>query len=344
MRQVTTYVVLLCMGFQLRAQDIHFTQFWQTSLYTNPAEVGLYDGAHRLSAVHKNQWRSVTTPYSTFGLAYDASQIQLPARWRHDQDGLPIASAWSLGAQFYHDQAGDSRMRTDQLILTLGRRFHWDGLEVQPAISVGVAGMRIDYSALNFDAQWNGLYFDPSTSNGENFNRMAMRWFDLHGGLVIRQRGESAHPWKLGISVFNLTQGHQSFMSDADVQLNRRWNVNYQQRFSFGMRWRVDAVFQAQKQGVYREINPGALLHFITDSKPWHKESFYAGVVARIGDAGCAVVGVESGPWNVGVSYDINVSPLKTASRGRGSIEVSAVYILPRKPLLPPRKVCPNLY
>lgn len=344
MKHVITYLFAFLLFHRATAQDIHFTQFWQSALYTNPADVGMYDGAHRFAAIHKNQWRSITTPYSTFGLTYDASRIVLPARWRQDADGLPIATPWSAGVQLYHDQAGDSKMRSDQLLVTIGRRFNMGNLWIQPAISCGLSGMRIDYSALNFDTQWNGLYFDPSAPNAESFGRMSMRWLDVHGGLAVGQETATQHPWKLGVAVFNLTEGQQSFFSDADVRLNRRWNLNYQQRFPIGVRWRVDAVFQAQRQGAYQEINPGTLVHFITESKPWHRESFYAGIVARIGDAGCAVVGIETGPWNVGVSYDINVSPLKTASRGRGSLEATAVYVVPRKPHLPPRKICPNHY
>ncbi|MFM7731606.1 MAG: PorP/SprF family type IX secretion system membrane protein, partial [Flavobacteriales bacterium] len=321
MRRLTTYLALLFLVLRAQAQDIHFTQFWQTALYTNPSQVGIYDGAHRIAAVHKNQWRSVTTPYSTFGLSYDASQITLPARWRKEDDVPVRLTPWSIGAQFYYDQAGDSRMRSNQLLLTVGRRFDMGSFVIQPAVTWGLSGMRLDYSALNFDTQWNGLYFDPSAPNAENFSRMSMRWMDVSGGLVVGQLRDVRRPWKIGMAVFNITEGKQSFYSDATVQLNRRWTMQYNQSFPIGTRWRIDALLQAQRQGVYREINPGALVHFVTASKPWYKESFYAGIIARIGDAGCAVVGIESGPWNVGLSYDVNVSPLKIASKGRGSLE-----------------------
>ena len=45
------------------------------------------------------------------------------------------------------------------------------------------------------------------------------------------------------------------------------------------------------------------------------------------GDAIIPYVGLEFSDLRVGVTYDINISDLKTASESRGGIEISLIYI-----------------
>ena len=50
------------------AQDIHFSQFFETPLLRNPALAGIFSGDLRIQAVYRNQWNSVTVPYQTTSL------------------------------------------------------------------------------------------------------------------------------------------------------------------------------------------------------------------------------------------------------------------------------------
>ena len=60
--------VLACCGLTGMAQDIHFSQFYFSPLNLNPAATGIFDGDYRIAGNHRQQWRSVTTPYTTFGI------------------------------------------------------------------------------------------------------------------------------------------------------------------------------------------------------------------------------------------------------------------------------------
>ena len=54
-------------------------------------------------------------------------------------------------------------------------------------------------------------------------------------------------------------------------------------------------------------------------------------------------IGMYYNSWRVGLSYDVNYSPLNVASNYRGGWEISVIYIL--RELLPKRrnfKHCPN--
>ena len=51
-----------------KAQDLHFSQFYEAPLLRNPALAGLFEGDVRAQLVYRNQWGSVTTPYQTGSL------------------------------------------------------------------------------------------------------------------------------------------------------------------------------------------------------------------------------------------------------------------------------------
>ena len=58
--------------------------------------------------------------------------------------------------------------------------------------------------------------------------------------------------------------------------------------------------------------------------------NFYLGVWARFSnltDAIIPYIGLDAGPFTVGMSYDVNVSSLKSASQSQGGIEISLIYI-----------------
>ena len=57
------------------AQDIHFSQFFNAPYAQSPANIGQFDGDYRAGAIYRQQWRSVTTPYSTFGIGGDAAHF-----------------------------------------------------------------------------------------------------------------------------------------------------------------------------------------------------------------------------------------------------------------------------
>jgi len=52
----------LALCFSAGAQDIHFSQFFETPLLRNPALAGIFTGDVRIQAVYRTQWASVTVP------------------------------------------------------------------------------------------------------------------------------------------------------------------------------------------------------------------------------------------------------------------------------------------
>ena len=68
---VLTLALNLLILTNLRAQDIHFSQYNGSLLNLNPAFTGFFDGDYRVNGIFRSQWQSVPVPYKTVGFAAD---------------------------------------------------------------------------------------------------------------------------------------------------------------------------------------------------------------------------------------------------------------------------------
>lgn len=63
---LTLICLLLALSYGARAQDLHFSQFFNSPLTTNPANTGFIpDANYRFGANYRSQWTSVPAPYTT---------------------------------------------------------------------------------------------------------------------------------------------------------------------------------------------------------------------------------------------------------------------------------------
>ena len=70
-----------CLGFlfilnPLFAQDIHFTQYYNSPLNVSPALTGVFQQDMRIALNWRNQWRSVPVDYRTYSAAFDTKFME----------------------------------------------------------------------------------------------------------------------------------------------------------------------------------------------------------------------------------------------------------------------------
>lgn len=334
---------LIHITFDSIAQDIHFSQFYQSPFNLNPGLTGQFTGAYRLIGNQRTQWRSVTVPYSTFGLSADASKLELPDGFLNKKDGQALTTNWNTGISFFNDKAGDSHLKTSVLNLALGRDFPVgnDGISrISTGMMIGVTSMKIDYSELRYDNQWTGIIYDPGINADEQYPRSTRSYVNINAGIAYFKTWSRKKEMTIGVALMNIGNPSQSFFNDGYVKLDMRLNVHGGYKFAIKERWLAEPMVLFMTQGTYKEVNFGGLAHYILEENSWMWRSFYAGIFGRARDAGYVVAGLQYDAWNVGISYDINTSNLKPASNGRGGFEFSAVYIIPKAPRLIPIKVC----
>ncbi len=310
------------------AQDIHFSQFYNSPLNLNPANIGVFNGDFRFVANQRTQWSSVTTPYATFGLSADANSIF----------NTPVGAGLSV----YQDKAGDSRFSTLQVGLGASYTFKLKDstqsitVSAQPAFTQ----RRIDYNDLQFDNQYNGLYYDESLGNGENFNNEGSNYFNLHGGatwnyLIAQRKSVSA-----GFALHNILTPQQSFFNE-NIPLHQRITIHAGGLFAVSEKVDVLPAIQFQKQHKHKEIIFGGQGKYHLNNGNY--KAVYAGVWYRNSDATYFSVGMDYADFHFGISYDLNLSSLKVASQNRGGFEFAIIYIISRyKPEIKRYKACPD--
>ena len=74
-------VVMLGLIFSnfVYSQDPHFSQYYETPLQINPAMTGV-NGDLRVLANYRDQWRSVSKPFTTYAFSIEAKMKS--SRWK----------------------------------------------------------------------------------------------------------------------------------------------------------------------------------------------------------------------------------------------------------------------
>lgn len=315
------------------AQDIHFSQYFNSPMSLGPGSIGAFDGDHRVHGIFRQQWRSVTIPYRTFGIGGDGRPFDRIKRL-------------ALGAWLFNDRAGDSRLQRSHFSigaswtsaigtkkpgsLTIGTRF-------------GITSLSLDPNALTFDEQYNGLYYDPSIATSEDFTRDAMTYPDLDAGIVYRYRPEHRKSIEVGFGLFNITRPSIGFLYSDPVPLDLRSSAHLLVQFPIASRFDLLPKMQYMEQGTFNEFDLGMDLRHILLDRYGLLRAVQLGLHYRASDAGFIHAGVEYDDWTMGISYDLNFSDLVPASRNRGAIELTLIRIFKQRSSVPVRfPACPD--
>ena len=315
------------------AQDVHFTQYGLQPLLQSPAMAGI---GHDLRAVlqHRNQWASVTTPFTTTAFSFDMQLKQKRGK----------AGFLALGANFLDDQAGDARLRSSQGGLSLAYHIRSGRYSTLGAGLFGGFGQRsIDPGGLQWGAQYDGTGYNGQLPTGESFAAQSFSFVDLGLGAVWHYNstegssdvvaGQNTQV-TLGMGYFHLNRPTYTFLG-TDEQLNARLVLHGAGRFELGeSELALLPSIQYTRQGPSSELMIGALLRHVF--RPSSKvtglnkgAALSLGPVLRANDAVAIASLLEFGRMAVGISYDINTSALSKASNGRGAFELAVRFVTP---------------
>ncbi len=316
-----------------RAQDIHFSQFYNSPLTLNPANTGQFDGDYRFAGNYRNQWNAVTIPFATFSMSGDARNV-------FGQKNL------GLGVVFNHDNTGDSRFTTTVFNVSGSYNFSLNESNTQNlsvGVQTGITNKTLSYDELRFDAQYNGISFQDGLPNRESFNTNSQTFMNLHSGIGYSNQISLRERFEIGASVFNITKPKESYFNNQAIELDRRFSAHTSYQFQATNSIDIIPAMFFMRQGKYFEYIVGARGKYILSEAVGATQSAYLGLFFRTKDAGFITAEYDYNNWHFGLSYDINLSTLRQASNGRGGIELSVIYILKKiKPSASKHKKCPN--
>jgi type IX secretion system PorP/SprF family membrane protein len=317
--QAVFIIVHLFIITRAYSQDIHFSQYFSTPLILNPALTGQFEGDFRASTNYKRQWSPISqNSFKTFALSADA-----PVYKRQIFTGL----------YFYNDKAGDSKMGANSVNLSIASKINVGRKNTLiVGLQTGWTQRTIDLNGVTWDNQYNGRTFDPSLASGENQQVSNFHYFDISAGCYWKAVVNEFFNINAGIAGSHLNTPKQSFYKTGE-ELDAKWTFHGGSEIKF-LNWNTTLIpsIMFLKQGAASEINLGMIAKYNLglDSKYTSlnvSSNIFFGAFSRMKDAAILYFGYEyRNAYSMGISYDINVSKLRTASDFKGGTEIMLLY------------------
>jgi type IX secretion system PorP/SprF family membrane protein len=300
------------------SQDINFSQFYELPLLRNPALAGLFTGDLRITSAFRNQWGSVTVPYRTQALGAEL------------KFGISSVDYLAIGVQITNDVAGDSKLGKTAIMPTLTFHKSVNG-DKDTYISVGFSGgpvqQRFDPSKLTFDDQFISGSYSATNPTRQTFTNTNITYYDASVGLLFSSVFGNDVKYYLGASYFHFTQPKVAFSAANDVRLNTKLMFNGGLAIPTSDMDKVILYTDVFSQGGSTQTQGGLMFkHDVVQEDVDDAFSLSAGAFVRWNDAVMPLLKLDYYNLALGLTYDVNISKLRSASNSRGGFELTASY------------------
>ena len=309
------------------AQDPGFSQFFASPLTLNPALTGKFNGVVRVAGNYRNQWPSINNAFITSTISVDAPIMT---------GRLPENDTWGIGLMAMTDKTASGVLNSNYVSLSTAYHKALD-LDGYHSIGVGFQGtygnQSLDGTRLTFE---DGLQLDGtwlrSPTEAINSQFVSVHYFDMNLGLLYNASTNGNNNYYFGASAYHLNHPKVSFLGVDTINIPTR--ITFHGGGFFPIAGSPSTIYLSglfSNQAGAREYVLGGAWAVAATTDETNPVNFYAGVWGRFTnnttDAVIPYVGLDYSDFSLGVSYDVNVSSLQTASQSRGGIEVSLIYI-----------------
>ncbi len=304
------------------AQDVHFSQFFEAPLLRNPSLAGIFSGDIRFQGVYRSQWGSVTVPYNTGSFNFEYKK--------------PIGRGddfITTGLQVVYDKAGTTNFTTSSVLPAVN--YHKSlSSDRTKYLSLGFMGglvqRRIDRSKMTTNNHFDGRGYNPSLADGETFLNPNYTYVDGSVGLSFNSSmgANEEDNYYLGVAYHHFNNPKNSFYKNPEIEMNAKWVASAGVRYALNETSYFTLQADHTVQGSYSETIGGALYSYKLGGEDYDSPLYtvHFGAFLRWKDAIIPVVKLDYNPFSIALSYDVNVSALKTASQSRGGMELSVTY------------------
>jgi len=302
----------------LNAQDLHFSQFFNSPLTTNPANTGFIpDADYRLGAHYRNQWSAIMqVPYKTMSIFGDAQLFR-------DK----LENGWlGIGGVILSDVAGSGSLRSTKVYGSLA--YHQMlGLSslVSAGFNIGWANKRIDQSKLTFPDQFDGKFFDGGQLTQVQLSNNNVSYLDVQAGMNYAYFPTTDIYINAGYSIHHVNRPRETFFGGGN-------DSNHIPLRHIGF---LNAIYKVNDNVI---INPN--VYYTTQAKSSElvaglngaynlsgdgEKQLIGGLYYRTGDAIIPMAGFELNNIRFTFSYDATTSSLKDFNNYRGALEFSVI-------------------
>ena len=308
----------LLIGGCIYAQDLHFSQFFNSPLTTNPATTGFIpDADYSIGGSYGNQWTNILTiPYKTYSVWADAQLFR-------DK----MENGWlGVGGVILSDKAGSGGLRSDKIYGSVAyHQLLGNSSLLSAGFNLGYASKRIDPSALKFPDQFNGKFFDATVPTGVQFTTLNSSYFDMQVGLNYAYFPEENIYINGGYSVHHVNTPRETFFGDntdaGKISMRHIGFVNA--ILKFNSRIIINPNIYYTTQAKTREITGG--INENNNLSEFGEKQLIFGLYYRHQDAIIPVAGFETNNVTFTFSYDATISSLRSFNNYRGAGEFSIV-------------------
>jgi len=303
-------------------QDLHFSQWFNTPLVTNPANTGFIpDADYRLGANYRNQWSTImSVPYKTMSIWGDAQIFR-------DQ----IESGWvGIGGVILRDVAGAGSLTSTKLYASLGyHQMLGDAHLLSIGFNAGVANKRVNTSELKFPDQFDGEFFDSKLPTSAYLDHPNITYFDFQTGINYAFFPTEYLYVNGGFSAQHLNRPRESFFAaDSGASMSDRVPVRYTVFANTSYKMSDEVILNGMayysRQTNASEIVAGGNLQYNLSGDG--ESQLIGGLYLRPGDALIPLVGFQWKNIRLSFSYDVTTSSLKQYNSGRGAYEFALIH------------------
>ena len=297
MKHLFALLMLSCMSYGLFAQDLEFTQFYSNPVYLNPAFAGSHK-CPRFAMNYRNQWPKLTGNYVSYAAAYDQYFKNISGGFGiilvNDVQAKTINT--TTGSLIYSYHAKINR----KWAMMFGAKATWEQTS-------------LDWSKLTFgdmiDPRKGFIYATGDVPRGGNRG-----FFDVSAGMILFSKN-----FNIGFAANHLSQPNESMILGPNDPLPIRFTAHTSATIDLGGGSKyvntttiMPSIIYCYQNG-FQQLNIGTYVKY---------GAVNFGMWFRNRDAFIMTVGINTGTFKIGYSYDLTVSKLNNGISG-GAHEIS---------------------
>lgn len=323
MKRILTAMVVL-LSVSVFAQDAHFSQYFSSALYTNPALTGQINGNFRVGGIYRTQWNAN-------GDAYTSASVSADTR---------LDNGFGVGVAVTDLITGDINYSNVNFVLSGSYDLAAKTKSTNHLVfglQLGFINRSINDGNVTVPDQWVPGFGAVNPVN-EDFGSLNSTTPDANFG-VLWFNGKSSLKWTpfVGASVFHLIPVDDSF--NQDEKLPMRFQVHGGARYRTGTNIDITPHGSIMYQkGAYNGLIGANVSYGLIDTKL----RLEGGIAYRLNDAIVPYAGVIYEDFQFGVTFDGNLSGLSDIGRRKSALEFSLIYTN-RKNSYQQKYICPRL-
>jgi type IX secretion system PorP/SprF family membrane protein len=312
--------MLLFFETGLYGQEIHFSQFYDSPLLTNPANTGMSGDNFRIANIYRNQWPKIGEPFQTICTSVDKS-LNL------------FNQSFGIGGLVLHDQSSAFNLAANEFLLSLSFSRIINNQLITIGLQPGFVFKSYNLQNITFGTQFDqaNQLFNSSLPAMENGLSDKLQYFDLNAGISWQMNIRHIIP-SAGISVSHLNMPEERFStSSSGKRLPLKMTFNSEVKVPVTNRINISPLmFYSYTPGANEFLIGSSGDYSLTNNNDQINE-LYAISMVRINpvrnfDAIIFGGGVRFMKFNLGLTYDFNISPLHQVTNFNGAFEIALIY------------------